>query len=105
MATTLLLAPVTAGTGDTGLTLSSSRIPCNSVTIQAHPDNTVRVWVGDSSVGATAERGIILEAPTATTSPSITFTSGNATNGLNLADFFVVSGSASQKVNVLYLTS
>lgn len=99
----MLLAPVTAGTGDTGLQLSTTRIACNSITIQAHVDNaTAPTYIGDSTVGGTAKRGLMLTVPTATVVPFLQFTSGSGTNSLNLADFYAVSTQAAQKVQVLY---
>lgn len=104
MATRALLATATISGTDTATRITAgessptTRIPANAVCIQAHPDNTGDVYVGDSTVDSGDKKGIVLQAR-----QSIQFDSGTAPNGLNLADYYFASDTASQKVNCFYV--
>lgn len=95
------LASVTCGNGS-ALQLTTHMTACFEVIIQAHPDNTDAVWIGDSNVSASGKRGMKLLAPAASTPlPFITDSSPNPL-GLSLSEYYTDSASASQKVNVMY---
>ena len=84
--------------------LSATRIACGAIYIETQQDNSDIVWVGDSTVDEILGNGKRLEVPAGDdfTLPSWSIAGGLAPNGNNLADIYIVSASANQKVNVFY---
>lgn len=101
MATVALLATLTI-TQNTATQLTATRTPVNGFMVQAHPDNTAVIWFGDSTVSASNKKGVRMEIPVSgATLPFVTVSAGDS-DALNLADYYMDSASASQKVNVFY---
>lgn len=81
-----------------GQAVPGTRIPANSVLIQADPGNTADIYIGDSTVQSSTTLGIVLSAR-----QSIQIDGGAANNPINLADIYFASATATQKVNVIYV--
>jgi hypothetical protein len=84
--------------------LKAASTPCQGFLVQAHPDNTAVVWIGGSNVSASGKVGIRIEVPVAS-SPLPYFSASNPAGiaPINLNNWYVVAGSASQFVNVVYV--
>jgi len=96
------LLTVTVGHG-TAAAFNSTRLPCTAISVQAASGNSAAVYIGDSNTLASTSTGIYIPAP-ATNVPAapIQFSQFNGGNPINLAEWFADSGSASQKLIVLY---
>lgn len=96
----LLLIPNLGVTGaNTNTAMSALRLPANSVVIQARSDNGASVFIGDSAnlnsaTGAGYELKVGASLPIA---PEM------EPNGVNLADWYFASTSASAKINILVI--
>lgn len=89
---------------NTAVQLTTTVIPCISVTIQADKDNLDRIYVGDSNVSSTSDQGLILSVTDGKVFwAQCTITASSAANPINLADIWISSASSTARVNVLYV--
>lgn len=105
MGNTVSILQVTAGNG-TAQQFKSTVLNVSSFWVQAAAANTAAVYFGDSTTKASTGVGIYVPAP-ATAVPAAPigpFHPPSGTVSLALTEWFADSGTASQKLNILYLT-
>lgn len=99
------LAPKAVTAANTATRITTTVTPCQSVTFQADPDNVNLIWVGDVNVGSsTTDRGFALSTTDGDAFPSsVNYSAYSGANPINLADFYVMSASATAKININYI--
>jgi hypothetical protein len=101
MAVKVLSTTVTGANTSTALTATST--PCTMCIIQADKDNAAIVWVGDSTLLAASDNGIVISTTDGDAFPAqITIFDSSGANTINLKDVYICSPNASARVNVLY---
>lgn len=103
MANTFTLKPATTTT-DTALQFTATRIACHHFLVQAGPNNTTAVWIGDSGV-TVGGPGLQIAAPIGgATLPAVSIPSvEGAPNQFDLRQWYYRSSASGQVINIIYV--
>lgn len=98
-----LLTPKQVSAANTATALATTNTPCCYLVIQADKDNLDAVYVGDSTVSSTSDRGIILSVTSGTLFvPKLEIGLNQGANTIDLAQVYISSAHSGSKVNVFY---
>lgn len=96
-----ILSPVSVVTAGTPVQITPTKLGCSGIVFQAHPSNSGKIYVGDSTV--TSANGISI-GPGESFAISSQSIDGNMDAELILSDYWVDADTSGNIVKIQYLT-